>query len=516
MQRLLSITMRAAIAAAATAALGAAAGGAGIGAASTTAAGARQAPNNGQPTPRLSVTVGKSLIIDSPLNIQRISVANGDLVEAVAVNPKEVLINGKAPGETTLIVWQENGARLLYELSVKPSPIKIEAVRAQITREFPDSDISVTFENETTFVRGTVKDVIAAERVLAIAGSLGRDKVVNLMRVTVPPPETQILLKVRFANIDRGADTDLGVNISSGSFNQDTKISTGQYGSASDLLNISLFRKDLNLTAAIKALQAKRLLEILAEPNVIAINGKQASFVAGGEFPFPTLQGGAGVGAVTIQFREFGVRINFLPTVTPRGTIRLQVSPEVSSLDFANGVTFQGFTIPALSTRRIQTELELESGQSFLIAGLLDNRTTESLNKIPGIGDIPLLGKLFQSKATSRKNTELMVLITPEVVRPIPADQERPDLKWPSKFMEPNGEYPRHPGVEKTGQVPVSYPETMPAEQLMQQQKQGQAAPSPNMPAFQLVPVPVPGAAQPANPGLTPTPMSPPAGGSGK
>jgi pilus assembly protein CpaC len=508
--------MRAAIAAAATAALGAAAGGAGIGAASTTAAGARQAPSNGQPTPRLSVTVGKSLIIDSPLNIQRISVANGDLVEAVAVNPKEVLINGKAAGETTLIVWQENGARLLYELSVKPSPLKIEAVRAQITREFPDGDITVTFENETTFVRGTVKDVIAAERVLAIAGSLGRDKVVNLMRVTVPPPETQILLKVRFANIDRGADTDLGVNISSGSFNQDTKISTGQYGSASDLLNISLFRKDLNLTAAIKALQAKRLLEILAEPNVIAINGKQASFVAGGEFPFPTLQGGAGVGAVTIQFREFGVRINFLPTVTPRGTIRLQVSPEVSSLDFANGVTFQGFTIPALSTRRIQTELELESGQSFLIAGLLDNRTTESLNKIPGIGDIPLLGKLFQSKATSRKNTELMVLITPEVVRPIPADQERPDLKWPSKFMEPNGEYPRHPSVEKTGQVPVSYPETMPAEQLMQQQKQGQAAPSPNIPAFQLVPVPVPSAGQPANPGLTPTPMSPPTGGSGK
>ena len=306
------------------------------------------------------------------------------------------------------------------------------------------------------------RDVLTAERVLSIAGSLG--KVVNLMRVTIPPPETQILLKVRFANIDRGADADLGLNLASGAFNQDTKMSTGQFGSISDALNIALFRKDLNLTATIKALQSKRLLEILAEPNVIAINGKQASFVAGGEFPFPTLQGGAGVGAVTIQFREFGVRINFLPTVTPRGTIRLQVSPEVSSLDFANGVTFQGFSIPALATRRIQTELELESGQSFMIAGLLDNRTTETLNKIPGIGDIPLLGKLFQSRSTSRKNSELMVLITPEVVRPIPADQERPDFKWPKEFMESTSDYPRHPGIEKTGKVPVSYPDTMPAE----------------------------------------------------
>jgi pilus assembly protein CpaC len=475
---------------------------------------ARQAPNNGQASPRLTVTVGKSLIIDSPLNIQRISVANGELVEAIAVNPKEVLINGKAPGETTLIVWQENGARLLYELSVRQSQTKIEAARAQLVREIPDSDVTITFENETVFVRGTVKDVVMAERVIAIATSLST-KVVNLMRVNVPPPETQILLKVRFANVDRGADKDLGVNLASGAFNQDTKISTGQFGGASDILNIALFRRDLNLTAAIKALESKRLLEILAEPNVIAINGKQASFVAGGEFPFPMIQGGAGVGAVTVQFREFGVRINFLPTVTPRGTIRLQVSPEVSSLDFANGVTFQGFTIPALATRRIQTELELESGQSFLIAGLLDNRTTESLNKIPGLGDIPLFGKLFQSKSVSRKNSELMVLITPEVVRPIPADMQKPDLNWPSKFMEPNTEQIRHPGIEKTGQVPTTYPETMPAEQLMQQQKQGQAAPAANTPAFQLVPLPVPMATPSPNPGLTPAPMTS-SGGSGK
>src|SRR5262249_24555115 len=155
-----------------------------------------------------------------------------------------------------------------------------------------------------------------------------------------------------------------------------------------------------------------------------AINGKPASFVSGGEFPYPTLQGGgAGLGAVTISFREFGIRLQFLPTVTPRGTIRLQVTPEVSSLDFAHGLTFQGFSIPALATRRIQTEIELESGQSFAIAGLLDNRLTENLSKIPGLAQIPLLGKLFQSRSTPRQNGELLVLVTPEVVRPIPQGQ---------------------------------------------------------------------------------------------
>src|SRR5262249_2398790 len=153
--------------------------------------------------------------------------------------------------------------------------------------------------------------------------------------------------------------------------------------------------KDINLGATIQALQSKNLLQILAEPNVLAINGHNASFLAGGEFPYPTLQGGGGgLGAVTISFREFGVRINFTPTITPRGTIKLDVTPEVSSLDYANGLVFQGFTIPGLSTRRVQTQIELEDGQSFAIGGLLDNRDTETFAKIPGLGDIPFIGKL--------------------------------------------------------------------------------------------------------------------------
>jgi pilus assembly protein CpaC len=458
------------------------------------------------------VTVGKSLIIDSPMKIQRISVANGELIEAVAVNPKEILINGKAAGETSLIVWQEGGNRLLYDLTVRSSPLRLDVVRQQLVRDFPNEDINVTFENETAFVRGTVKDIVAADRVMAMTASLG--KTVNLLRVEVPPVEQQILLKVRFCNVDRTASTDLGVSFASGAFNQSTAISTGQFTgpsvstsgtvSLSDMLSVLLFRKDLNLAASIKALEAKNLLETLAEPNLLAINGKEASFVSGGEFPFPMVQPGLGGNTVTVSFREFGIRIHFLPRITPRGTIQLQVSPEVSSLDFANAVIFAGTTIPAMNTRRIQTEVELDSGQSFVIAGLLDNRLTETISKIPGLANIPLLGRLFTSRAVKRNNSELLVIVTPEVVRPIPAGQPLPSLNMPRSFLTKNSDIEMHqPGIDKTGPVPVKPPvDSIPIEQLVQQRKEGQAAPPAN-PQFLIVPTPA--AAPSVNPGLTPS-----------
>jgi pilus assembly protein CpaC len=295
-----------------------------------------------------------------------------------------------------------------------------------------------------------------------------------------------------------------------------TSILTG--GSTSP--NILATRKDINVAAAITALQAKNLLEILAEPNVLAINGKPASFVAGGEFPYPTLQGGgAGLGAVTIAFREFGIRLQFLPTVTPRGTIRLQVMPEVSSLDFAHGLTFQGFSIPALATRRVQTEIELESGQSFVIAGLLDNEMTDNMSKIPGLASIPLLGKLFTTKSLQKQNTELMVLVTPELVRPIPQGQPVPQIDYPKPVKQEGTAKvpPQTPGMNVTGPVP-NKPETesMPVEQLEELKKAGQPA-TPPMPPVQFIPVPVP--SQPTttpqgnsgvtgNSGNTPTPSS--------
>ena len=447
-----------------------------------------------QPTPppaggftgKLIVTVGMSITIDSPLNIQRIYYANGELVEAVAINPKEVLITGKAPGVTTLMVWQQNGNRMMYELTVRPSPVRLDAIRQQIARDFPDDDINITWDNDTVFVRGTVKDVNSADRIMAMVTTLG--KAINLLRVKIPEVEPQILLKVKFADVDRSASQSLGVNLASAAFNQDTGISTGQFGttgidntgtfSLSQALNVLLFRKDLNLGATIQALESKNLLEMLSEPNVLAINGQTASFLSGGQFPVPMVQGNTSLGTVTIAFKEYGIRLTFTPNLTPRGTIRLKVAPEVSSLDFANGVQISGFTVPALSTRKVDTEVELESGQSFIIAGLLDNNATESFSKIPGLSAIPVLGKLFQSRAITKKNTELLVIVTPEVVRPIPQGQPVTELKMPMKYLTPNTGAPMQtPSMDKTGPVPTHPPsDSMPLEQLLQERMKGQQA----------------------------------------
>ena len=454
------------------------------------------------PPGKLIVTVGKSLIIDSPVKISRISVANGDLIEAVPVNPKEVLINGKGAGETSLIFWQEGGNRVLYDLTVRNSPARLDVVRQQLARDFPNDEINVTYENETAFVRGTVKDVTAADRVMAMTASLGKS--VNLLRVEVPPVETQILLKVRFCDVDRSASRNLGLSLVSGAGNQATGVNSGTTGLTIDptgaitlanALNVFLFRKDLNLGVAIQAMQAKNQLQTLAEPNVLALNGKQASFISGGEFPVPMIQGGNGNGAVSISWREFGIRIAFLPKITPRGTIQLQVTPEVSALDYANAVTFQGYTIPALSTRRVQTEVELESGQSFVVAGLLDNTLSETISKIPGLASIPLLGQLFTTRTKSRNNTELMVIVTPEVVRPIPAGQPLPELHMPYEFLPRNSDVDVfQPGMDKTGPVPVKPPNSsMPVEQLIElKRKEGQAAPPATVtgPVGPVVPAP--------------------------
>jgi pilus assembly protein CpaC len=402
----------------------------------------------------LTLMVNKSLILDQPAGIRRISITTAEIAEAAAASAHEVLLNGKAPGDTTLFVWDTNGNRQAYELHVVANPSKIDTVRAELTKEV-GPDVSLTLEDGNVFLRGTVKDAIAADRANAIASTLG--KVVNLLQVTVPESEPQILLRVRFANVDRSLAQQAGFNL----FTLDPykgigTSTTGQFGtvptwnlsqkgssensiawSLSNLLNLFYYNPEINVGAILQDLQAKNVLEILAEPNLMTLSGHPASFLAGGEFPFPTIQGGAnGIGQITIQFKEFGIRLNFLPTVTPRGTIHLVVSPEVSSLDYSNGLTVNGFSIPGLSTRRVQTEVELENGQSFVIAGLLDNQVTEQLDKMPGISSIPVLGKLFQSKSLSKTKSEVLVTVTPELVRPIPAGVKPPELKTPVPFYE--------------------------------------------------------------------------------
>jgi pilus assembly protein CpaC len=400
-------------------------------------------------TTDVSVEVNCSAILDRPAGVKRISVANGDIAEAVATSTTEIVINGKAAGDTTLIVWDQSGNRSVLSVHVLPPSSKIELVRDEIMRE-AGQNVSLTAQDGLFFLNGTANDLSSADRAFDIASSLG--KVVNLLRVTTPAGQPQILLKVRFADIDRSISDQFAFNLFGGSATKGIGgTSTGQYGgnpslsgigtsqpayTFSNLLNIFYFRPDINIGAILQDLASRNLLQMLAEPNLLTVSGKSASFLAGGEFPFPTLQGGgSGVGQVTIQFREFGIKLAFTPTITPRGTIRLEVKPEVSSLDYANGLTVSGFTVPGLDTRRVDTEVELKAGQSFVIAGLLSNQITEQLSRMPGLANIPLLGKLFQSRNVAKSNSELLILVTPELVTPISAGEKLPELAMPEKFL---------------------------------------------------------------------------------
>jgi pilus assembly protein CpaC len=282
----------------------------------------------------------------------------------------------------------------------------------------------------------------------------------------------------------------LGVNWASTAFNQTTSIGTGPSilssltGGLSNAIpgsaaNIIFLRPDINLLSEIQALESKSLLEMLAEPNLLTYSGTKANFTAGGEFPYLTPQPSAGGTIFSVEFKPYGVILNFLPRVTPQGTIHMQVAPEVSALDYTNTVTIEGTAVPGLTTRKVTTEVDLESGQTFIIAGMLDKQITEAFNKIPGLGDIPILGKLFQSKTITKNNSELIIIITPEIVRPMPSQQPIPELKWTVPFMTDNSPFPmRQPGMDSTGPVPVHPPaQSLPLEQLLQQQKLIQAAP---------------------------------------
>jgi pilus assembly protein CpaC len=312
---------------------------------------------------------------------------------------------------------------------------------------------------------------------------------VNLLNVDVPAPDPQILLKVRFASVDRSLERQLGINVfSSGLGNTLAQVSTGQYSppfvtvptagapaatTISNELNLFAFFPGLNLGATIQALEQKGVVELLAEPNVMAVNGHEASFLAGGEFPYPVAQASSGgSAAVTIMFKEYGIRLNFIPTITPRGTIRLQVAPEVSSLDYTNAIEISGFDVPAITTRKVKTEVELSDGQSFVVGGLLDKSENETFQKIPFLGDIPVLGKFFQSMQRTKNDTELIVIVTPEIVSPIGAGSVLPELKYPTPFLPPNTGIAMHTPDEKTpANTPPPPPTTIPVEKLVDSMK---------------------------------------------
>ena len=446
-------------------------------------------------TNELSVTVGKSVLVDCAQPIQRVAVGVGDIAEATAISPTEIMVDGKAAGETSLIIWDIHGGRQFFNVTVRAQSTvtgdSLDAIRRELRAELPGQTVRVSFSNNSIFLRGTVNDLVSSTRAVQIASSAG--KVVNLLDVDVPKSEPQILIKVRFASVDRNRARQLGINLFNlGLGNAVGGVTTGQLsppnvssgsggtfsgpgGSASlsNEFNLVAYFPGLGVGADISALETKGVVQVLAEPNVMATNGKEASFLAGGEFPYPVVQGTAsGSAAVTIEFKEYGIRINFIPTITPRGTIHLQVAPEVSSLDYTHEATISGFEVPGITTRRVNTEVELADGESFMIGGLLDKSTDDSFQKIPFLGDIPILGKLFQSEVRTKNDTELIVIVTPEVVTPYPADAKVPNPNFPAPFIPPNSNIAMHQPDAKTPEntLPPS-PASIPVETLVDSMK---------------------------------------------
>src|SRR6202522_166295 len=394
-------------------------------------------PQTAQPegSAPLRVMVDKSLLINTTERLKRISVTDPTVAYATVITPTQILVHGRAPGEVSLLIWDELERSRSFDLRVD---VDVSACAEEEHRVFPDEQITGTPSRSAIVLSGHVTTEDVAKRAGELASAYSKN-VVNVLTFG-PVGAQEVLLEVKFAEVDRSALSQLGANLfSTGAGNTIGTVTTGQYGgfgsqsvtqttgqtgpfsenqTVSNVLNLFLFRPDLHLGVVIEALQTKNLLQILAEPNLIAVNGKKASFLAGGQFPFPIVQPGAGFTAVTISFKEFGVRLEFTPVIMPNGNIHLTVAPEVSTLDFADALTISGFTIPALSTRKAETEFELQDGQSFVIAGLIDNRVTDIWNKVPGLGDIPILGNFFKSNSIQKSNSELMVLCTVHRVSP--------------------------------------------------------------------------------------------------
>ena len=413
---------------------------------------------------KVNLTAGRSTVMPTDFNITRIAVTNPAIADVVVVQPREMLIDGKAPGTVSLFVWGV-GHREQFDLVVEPAVTNLEQ---QLRALFPAEDIRINVSDEAIILSGQVSN----NRVMLRAGEIAQAsssklKVVNMLQLPGGPSSQQVMLQVRFAEVNRRTLAERGVSFfTSGIGFKDTwaRSTTGQFSapdfedlestkigddlatvsgklSFSDFLNLFVLSAKYDIGAVIRVLDQTGAFQSLAEPNLIAYNGQEASFLAGGEFPVPVVQGATGT--VTVQWREFGVRLNFTPTIAG-DTIRLKVRPEVSSLDFANGLTLSGFRIPALTSRWAQTDVELRDGQSFAIAGLLDNLAQDDQAAIPILSQIPIIGSLFKSKATRAARTELMVLITPRLVRPLDPDEVPPLPMQQRLFLPPKKDVGEH------------------------------------------------------------------------
>jgi pilus assembly protein CpaC len=384
-----------------------------------------------EPERTIVVPAGKATLVTHGERLTRVSVSNPAVAEAVVVSPFEVLLNGKETGTTSLVLWDAGGRRELFAVEVTADAVALER---QLRVLFPTEEIGVSATGNTFILTGNVSESTIARRAVEIAESSGLEVVDNMQ---VPAPY-QVLLQVRFAEVSRSALKQAGINILRVDplnlrGDDEGSLSTGRFTppaanfindpggpeqTFSDVVNLYLFDRGTQVGAFIRALQSQGMFRSLAEPNLLALDGKEASFLAGGEFPYPVPQSSATGQTITIVFKEFGIRLKFTPQITNSGNIKLKVAPEVSTLDFANGLQISGFQIPALLSRRAETEVELRDGQTFAIAGLLDDSITETVDKFPVLGDIPILGALFRSKDLRQNRTELLVLVTPRLVQP--------------------------------------------------------------------------------------------------
>jgi pilus assembly protein CpaC len=447
----------------------------------------------------VALLVGRSTLLTVGQPITRVSLTSPNIADAMVTSPGQLLIHGKAPGTISMFVWDRAGGIKRYEVIVRRD---LSELLQQVKQLFPGEPITVHSNGKDVVISGTVSSKYVIDKAAEVAAGYVEKKedVVNLLRQQEGVASNQVLLRVRFAEVSRSALTELGASIFATGVDDGRwvgRTGTQQFSGPvfddgrlvfSDFLNLFLFDAKNSIGGVVRALQNKGLFQSLAEPNLIAENGKEASFLAGGEYPYPVVQGGGDRTSVTIQFKEFGVRLTFTPTIVGSDLVKLKVAPEVSSLDFANAVTLEGFRVPAISTRRTQTEVELQDGQTFAIAGLMNNTITSQMSKIPGIGDIPILGYLFRSKAAQKNQTELVVMITPTILRrgSTGVSPKLPDLIEP--YMPP---------ATKTLPSPAPWNPGAPAAQAQVPTQQAQpvaqpAAPRVSAPAVAQAPAPTP------------------------
>ena len=397
----------------------------------------------------LHLLIGHSMFLKTTDRLHRVYVGSPKVLQSFIPSPKELVITAVAPGTSSVALWNTAGQSVLYEVS---ADLDVTKLRRSLEDALPGQEIHVDSQEGRVYLSGTVIGDDSYKQALQLASFYSKDVVSSLAVTYVHPP--QVRLQVRIAEVDRAKLDQFGFNFFSGGANT-SSTSTGQFSSlsttqtssttsgagsaiqtalsVSNPLNFFLYNSKLNIGATVADLEAHNVLQILAEPSITTVSGHEGDFLSGGEFPYPVIQGGAGnFASVTIMFRPYGVKLKFTPTVNPDGTILLKVAPEVSALDYTNTVTISGYTIPAISTRRAETEVELRNGQSFSISGLLDHRTTVLLNKTPGIASVPILGELFKSKNNNHSVDELVVIVTASIIDPL---HENTPVKLPKDVL---------------------------------------------------------------------------------